>query len=196
MSKTTRAQSDNSSTVTVGDVVIAGQSYAPDAAVTVMGKTFTVVGSGRFAASRNSGLSAGDYPVVFEMIGDRKAYRVYANGEFYPIREFGTPNAIISKQRETRATRSAPKSAAPAEDEGEDLELSVEAGRLLTEYVSLNRGVSQSKVLSELVVKHLGPEVERLRRTQEAIKKLPMDLLARLAESSDEKRAEILALLR
>ena len=65
MSKTTSAQSDNSSTVTVGDVVIAGQSYAPDATVTVMGKTFTVVGSGRFAASRNSGLSAGDYPVVF-----------------------------------------------------------------------------------------------------------------------------------
>ena len=45
-------------------------------------------------------------------------------------------------------------------------------------------------------MKHLGPEVERLRRTQDAIKKLPMALLARLAESSDEKRAEILALLR
>lgn len=176
---------------------IAGTSYESGDTVTFDGTEYTVVGVELLRASPTSGLSEGHFPVVYEMIGERKAYRAFASGAFYPIRQYGTPDAVVSKQRESRAeSRSATKApphAAAREDEG--LELSVEAVGLLETYVALKRDVSESQVLSELVIQHIAPEIERLRKAQEAIQRLPSEFLSKLASATPEQREKILAML-
>jgi hypothetical protein len=184
----------NSATIT-----LAGQTYAPGDTFTLGGTHYVAVGVERLSGSASSGVAAGVYPVVYETIAGRKAYRVYVDGEFYPVRQYGTPDAIIAKQRESREKSPGARAAsarASAHDDGDDLALSSEAVRVLEAYVSLVHGAEQSRVLSELVVTHLGPEIERIRKAQEAIQKLPVDLLTRLAGASDEQRAQILSMLK
>ena len=175
------------------EVAIAGATYAPGAELTFEGGRYTVVGVGAFEASKASGLSAGRYPVVFETVAGRRAYRAYVDGALYPIRQYGSADAVIAKQRASKTRRAAPE---VSDVDADDLDLSAEASRLLSEYAALNPGPSQSETLSQLVVKHLGPEVERLKRARQAIQQLPLDLLARLADATAEKRAEVLELLR
>lgn len=176
------------------------EANPPGSSVTIDGRRFTVVGRERLRASPTSGVAEGDYLVVYELVGERKAYRAVVDGTPYPIRQYGTPDAVIAKQRESRgepraarATTSAPPSEPHADSE--NIELSHEAVEILEQYVKLKRGGDQGTILSDLVVQHLGPEVERLKRAQQAIQQLPVDLLTRLADASAEQREQILAML-
>ncbi len=197
---TTNAAEENGAEESGDHVTIDGSSYAPGATASIGGKDYTVVGTALLRASPTSGVSDGDYAVVYELIGDRKAYRAVVNGDLYPIRQYGTPDAVVSKQRESKGEGSRTKRSTPARAEtahaSDHLDLTRQASDLLDDYVSLKRGGDQGEIISELIVRHLGPEVERLRKAQEAIQKLPADLLALLAGASDEKRAQILDLLK
>lgn len=181
-------------------IEIAGKTYAPGDAVTIDGNEFVAEAVVHLPASSTSGVSAGTYSVVSEMQGNRKAYRALVDGRLFPIRQYGSENQVIAKQREStkgtakaaRATRSTtfPNST-------DEISLSSAAAGILTDYLALEpSGPGRDLLVSELVVKHLGPEVERLKTSQAAIAKIPRDFLVLLANASEEKRNEIMAILK
>jgi len=180
-------------------IEIDGKHYAPGDAVTIDGSEYGVESFLQLPASSTSGVSPGTYAVVSEMQGNRKAYRAIVDGRLYPVRQYGTPNQVIAKQREshkgaTKAVRAPRGQAARTSDDG--IALNAAAADILTDYLSLAMsGADRDDVVSELVVKHLGPEVERLRSAQAAIAKLPRDLLIALANATEEKRLELMATL-
>lgn len=177
-----------------------GETSPSGSSVTIQGRGYTVVGRERLRASSTSGVAEGDYLVVYELVGERRAYRAVVDGTPYPIRQYGTPDAVIAKQRESRGEPGGARATAsvtPSDPRSdiENIELSHEAVEILEQYVKLKRGGDQGTILSDLVVQHLGPEVERLKKAQEAIQQLPVDLLTRLASASSEQREQILAML-
>ena len=180
-------------------IEIGGKTYVSGEAVTIEGNEFVAEAFLHLPASSTSGVSAGTYAVVSEMQGNRKAYRAIVDGHLYPVRQYGTEHQVIAKQREshkgaTKVARAPRGQAARSSDDG--IFLGSVAANILSEYLALAPpGVDRDDVVSELVVKHLGPEVERLRSTQAAIAKLPRDLLVALANASEEKRLELMATL-
>lgn len=169
--------------------------------ITVAGEEVTFEGERQLAASPNSGVQAGVYRIVSVILkpGNRKAYRAIVNETLYPIREYGGENEVISKIREKGKERKPRKPAAressPNFDETSIL-LSDSAAEILREYLTLRQEDDQETVLSELVETHLGPEVEKLKAAQAAIRKLPVDLLTALANATDEQRQKIFESLR
>jgi hypothetical protein len=87
-----------------------------------------------------------------------------------------------------------PAAAARAESDG--IELSAQAQRTLDQYLALARQNNADDVVSRLVVEHLGPEVERLRKADQAIKQLPVDFLTTMAALTEEQRAQLIASLK
>jgi hypothetical protein len=180
-------------------IEIGAKNYAVGDAVTIDGSEFVAEAILQLPASSTSGVSAGTYAVVSEMQGNRKAYRAVVDGRLYPVRQYGTPNQVIAKQREshkgaTKAARAPRGQAARTSDDG--ISLGSIAADILSDYLALAPpGADRGDIMSELVVKHLGPEVERLRSAQAAIAKLPRDLLIALANATEEKRLELMAAL-
>lgn len=180
-------------------IEIGGKTYAPGDAVSIEGDEFVAEAVVYLSASSTSGVSPGTYAVVSEMQGNRKAYRAIVDGHLYPVRQYGTEHQVIAKQREshkgaTKVARAPRGQAARTSDDG--IFLGSVAASILSDYLALAPpGADRDDVVSELVVKHLGPEVERLRTTQAAIAKLPRDLLVALANTSEEKRLELMAAL-
>lgn len=171
---------------------------------TVSGTEVTFEGERHLKASPTSGVQAGVYTIVSTILkpGNRKVYRAVVGEQLYPIREYDTADEIISKIRseskEPRKPRkgSVPKAALRDSDDGDSIQLSDAAVEILRDYLTLRHEEDREGLVSELIVKHLGPEVERLKAAQEAISKLPVDLLTALANASDETRQKILASLR
>lgn len=186
--------SGHSAKIEIGD-----RTYASGEAVTIEGNEFVAEAFLHLPASSTSGVAAGTYAVVSEMQGNRKAYRAIVDGHLFPVRQYGTEHQVIAKQREshkgaTRVARAPRGQAARTSDDG--IFLGSVAASILSDYLALAPpGADRNDVVSELVVKHLGPEVERLRSTQAAIAKLPRDLLVALANASEEKRLELMATL-
>jgi len=181
-------------------IEIGDAAYKSGDMVTIGGNKFTVETKKTFKASPKSGLLGGEYPVVSETLRNRKAYRAVVQGVTYPIRQYGTPNEVISKHRERRqAGTQARASRASDEAKGDEnvIRLNRAATRVLEDYVALNRGeVDREGLLSELVTNHIGPEVERLKATQAAIARLPAERLELLANASEEKWQQILEMLK
>lgn len=158
-----------------------------------------VVEERQLPASPNSGVPAGVYPVVSMLLkpGNRTAYRAVVAGTLYPIREYGTVNAVISKIRgESKPRVKKNKVAASVLEDTAAFSLTGQATKILDAYLDLKTDGDRGSVLSELVTRHLGPEVERMQATREAIQKLPHDLLAALAGATEEKRQQVFAMLK
>lgn len=179
-------------------VEILGTTYSAGNTFTFESQEVTVVGEESLAASSSSGVAAGTYPVVSMIIkpGNRTAYRAVVDGTLYPIREYGSPKAVISKIRgESKPRVKKSRAAAPTGD-GEGLTLTVGAMRILGDYLEMKPGESGSLVVSGLITAHLGPEVEQMRSAREAIHKLPPDFLAAMAGTSEEERRKMLEVLK
>jgi len=179
-------------------IEIGGKTYAHGDAVAIDGSEFVAEAFLELPASSTSGVSPGTYAVVSEMQGTRKAYRAIVDGRLYPVRQYGTENQVIAKQRESskgtaKAARAPRGQAARTSESG--ISLDAAAADIVSDYLTLAPGADRDVVVSELVVKHLGPEVERLKATQAAIAKLPRDLLVALANATEEKRLELMAAL-
>lgn len=168
---------------------------------TVDGQEVTFEAERQLAASPNSGVAAGVYQIVSTLLkpGNRKVYRAVVGDTLYPIRGYDTANEVISKVRESskeprksrKASAAKPVSHAPSEG----FSLTDAADDILRDYLALKKEDDADAVLSHLVETHLGPEVAKLKAAQDAISKLPIDLLTALANASDEKRRKILEAL-
>jgi hypothetical protein len=182
------------------NIEIGGKTYAPGDTVKIDGGEFVAEAVVQLPSSATSGVTAGTYSVVSEMQGNRKAYRAVVDGRLYPIRQYGTENQVIAKQRETsKGTAKTARAARPTTfpNSADEISLGSAAASILTDYLALEpSGPGRDLLVSELVVKHLGPEVERLRIAQAAIAKIPRDFLVLFASASEEKRNEIMALLK
>ena len=179
-------------------VEIDGKVHEPGDTLIIAGTQATVIGFKFLPTSSTSGVADGEYPVVSVKQGQGRAFRAVVDGALYPIRNHGKPGEVIAKQRESGKPRKSRKHFTPVEHavDEEAAELSDEAHDVLDSYLALKRDHDRGEVLSDLVMKHLKSEVQKLKATQEAISKLPMDLLALLAGSSEEKRQQVLAMLK
>jgi hypothetical protein len=181
-------------------IEIGGATYSHGDAVQINGSEFVVESVEHLLASSTSGVSEGTYSVVSEMLGNRKAYRAVVGDRLYPIRQYGKEGQVIAKQRETskgiaKTARAARPTTFP--NSADEISLSSAAASILTDYLALEpSGPGRDLLVSELVFTHLGPEVERLRIAQAAIAKIPRDFLVLFASASEEKRNEIMALLK
>lgn len=182
------------------EFTIDGQSYKPGDTLSVSGQEFTLVTKRHLKASSKAGVADGEYPVVSVTLqpGNRTAYRALVGDDLYPIRQYGTPGEVISKVRESGGPRKRRKEAPAPErlHEAEETVLSDDATDILEEYLSLKPDLDRTEVLSDLVSIHLGPEVKRLRSVREAVARLPAELLDLLVNAPEEKRKQLMDLLK
>jgi len=184
----------NSSSPAAGTTItVDGLSYTVGATISFGRRSVVVVGVANLEGSLKAGVAKGDYLVVSEQVGDLVRYRALVGTELYSIRQYGTPNAVIAKHRESGAPR---RSGRGDGDGPQGITLGAQAQRTLDAYLQLSRTNNGDDLVSRLVVEHLGPEVDRLRKTQAAIQQLPMDLLTLLSGLSDDQRAKLMADLR
>lgn len=178
--------------------------HKPGDTISVGGQDVTFEAERQLGTSASSGISSGVYSIVSVILmpGNRKVYRAVVGDVLYPIREYGTPNEVISKIRGESKEPRKPRKTAVAKtishtsDEGPSITLTDAAAETLRDYLALRQEYDQNEVSSDLVEAHLGPEVKRLQAAQKAISKLPLDLLTALANASDEQRQKLLAALK
>ncbi len=185
--------SDSSSTPAAGtSVTVDGLSYTVGATLPFGRRNVVVVGVANLEGSAKAGVTRGDYLVVSEQVGEQTRYRALVGNELYSIRQYGTPNAVIAKHRESAG----PRRGKGDSDGPQGVTLGAQAQRTLDNYLSLSRNTNGDDIVSRLVVEHLGPEVDRLRKAQAAIQQLPIDLLTLLSGLTDDQRAKLMADLR
>lgn len=174
---------------------IDGRTFTIGETMTIAGREVVVETVKSLKSSSASGVAAGTYLVVSEIVLGRKAYRAVVEGNLFPIRQYGTAAEVISKVREPH-TPAVPSDAGTAQkSNGKQITLS-DAARNVVELVLRYRpDADAADMVSRAVVEVLGPEGERLRKAHEALVKLPPDILDLLAVANDEKRAELTAVL-
>lgn len=179
----------------MGDTfTVGGVTYTVGAQLSFGRRTVTVVGKAELEGSVKAGIARGEYLVVSEEVSNGQTrYRALVGNELYSIRKYNTPDAVIAKHRESSGAR---RGGGGGDSEPEGIELSAQAQRTLDQYLQLARQNNADDVVSRLVVEHLGPEVERLRKADQAIKQLPVDFLTTMAALTEEQRAQLIASLK
>ena len=175
-------------------ILVQGVEYEPGATLTFHGQDVTLETQKYLTASAKSGVSDGTYTVVSVIAqpGNRKAFRAIVGDALYPIRQYGKEDETISKIRGRSAGRKGRRSAEGGDGhETGDIELTASADRILSDYLAHKRNLDGGDVLSDLVERHLKPELAKIRASEEAIRRLPGDLLARLAEVDEDTRRKV-----
>lgn len=185
------SSSENGSKSVGETFTVGGVTYTVGAKLGFGRRSVTVVGVSALEGSVKAGIPHGEYLVVSEEVSNGQTrYRALVGNELYSIRKYNTPDAVIAKHRESGG----PRRGGEAESDG--IELSAQAQRTLDQYLALARQNNADDVVSRLVVEHLGPEVERLRKADQAIKQLPVDFLTTMAALTEEQRAQLIASLK
>ncbi len=180
------------------EIEVKGAKHQIGSIFTFGEREVTLVDERVLKTSANAGITEGVYPIVSILLkpSNRAAYRAIVGDALYPIRGYGTSGEVIAKIRGEAKQPRARKARTAAAGESHVLSLTTAAARTFDTYLDMKPTENGEQVLSALVLLHLGPEVEKMLLTREAIQKLPHDLLAALAGANEETRRRVLEMLR
>ncbi len=189
-----RHHAEETTKMQASKITVFGVEHSVGDVISVQGQEFTLVCEKHLHTSNRSGVTAGTYPVgtVRVQPGGRVAYRAIVGNEIYPVRRYGTPEETIAKMR-GRDSRSR-RGSSDAHDSG-DISLTSSADKILSEYLSFKTNLDGGDVLSGLIETHLKPELVTIRAQEEAIRRLPKDLLAGLVGADEDTRRRIREML-